>query len=119
MEDMSHAHGGGLAPALDSAAPAYQAHSEPIHIRAKKFRCSLDVQVQLARPSSGQGDSAQPEVPAQPEVQVHPAHPTTGQGDSSQPRGDVQVQIARSMVSWAEIAVSFRSARAQPIYLAE
>uniref|UniRef100_A0A6N2LCI9 Uncharacterized protein n=1 Tax=Salix viminalis TaxID=40686 RepID=A0A6N2LCI9_SALVM len=98
-----------------SAVPIHLAHP----YSGQEVSVQPDVQVQLARPSSGQGDSAQPEVPAQPEVQVHPAHPTTGQGDSSQPRGDVQVQIARSMVSWAEIAVSFRTARAQPIYLAE
>uniref|UniRef100_A0A6N2LY47 Reverse transcriptase zinc-binding domain-containing protein n=1 Tax=Salix viminalis TaxID=40686 RepID=A0A6N2LY47_SALVM len=92
-----------------SAVPVHLAHP----YSGQEVSVQPDVQVQLARPSSGQGDSAQPEV------QVHPAPPTTGQGDSSQPRGDVQVQIARSMVFWAEIAVSFRSARAQPICLAE
>ena len=96
-----------------SAVPVHLAHP----YSGQEVSVQPDVQVQLARPSSGQGDSAQPDVSAHPVV--HPAHPTTGQGDSSQPRGDVQVQIARSMLSWAEIAVSFRSARAQPISLAE
>ncbi|KAJ6759622.1 hypothetical protein OIU74_026151 [Salix koriyanagi] len=98
-----------------SATPVHLAHP----YSGQEVSVQPDVQVQLARPSSGQGDSTQHDVPAQPVVQVHPAHPTTGQGDSSQPRGDVQVQIARSMLSWAEMAVSFRSARAQPISLAE
>ncbi|KAJ6425453.1 hypothetical protein OIU84_026099 [Salix udensis] len=80
---------------------------------------SSAVSVHLAHPYSGQEVLAQHDVPAQPVVQVHPAHPTTGQVDSSQPRGEVQAQIARSMLSWAEMAVSFRSARAQPISLAD
>ncbi|KAJ6694681.1 hypothetical protein OIU74_013911 [Salix koriyanagi] len=80
---------------------------------------SSAVPVHLAHPYSGQEVSAQHDVPAQPVFQVRPTHPTTGQGDSSQPRGEVQAQIARSMLSWAEMAVSFRSARAQPISLAE
>uniref|UniRef100_A0A6N2NAH0 Uncharacterized protein n=1 Tax=Salix viminalis TaxID=40686 RepID=A0A6N2NAH0_SALVM len=80
---------------------------------------SSAVPVLLAHPYSGQEVSAQHDVPAQPVVQVSPAHPTTGQGDSSQPRREVQARIARSMLSWAKMAVSFRSARAQPISLVE
>ncbi|KAJ6295729.1 hypothetical protein OIU76_026578 [Salix suchowensis] len=68
-----------------SAAPVHLAHP----YSGQEVSVQPDVQVQLARPSSGQGDSTQHDVPAQPVVQVHPAHPTTGQGDSSQPRGDV------------------------------
>ncbi|KAJ6374036.1 hypothetical protein OIU78_029691 [Salix suchowensis] len=80
---------------------------------------SSTVPVHLAHPYSGQEVSAQHNVPTQLVVQVHPAHPTTGQGDSSQPRGEVQAQKARSMLSWAKMTVSFRSAKAQPISLAE
>uniref|UniRef100_A0A6N2KRN2 Reverse transcriptase zinc-binding domain-containing protein n=1 Tax=Salix viminalis TaxID=40686 RepID=A0A6N2KRN2_SALVM len=98
-----------------SAVPVHLAHP----YSGQEASLQPDVQVQLARPSSGQGDSGQHDVPAHSVVQVHPAHPTTGQGDSSQPRGYVQAQIARSMLSWAEMAVSFRSTRAQPISLAE
>ncbi|KAJ6402562.1 hypothetical protein OIU84_014625 [Salix udensis] len=92
-----------------SAVPIHLAHP----YSGQEVSVQPDVQVQLDPPSSGQGDSGQHVV------QVHPAHPTAGQGVSSQPRGYVQAQIARSMLSWAEMAVSFRSARAQPISLAE